>query len=292
MVLGNSNDDSWFRTSGWRKEQGQANSKSCEVHPERIGNVPNESRQWTVFEFADALEQGLSPGLTSTHMEPPTDSNAEQRLRVQRSPNTCEYTLTSEKGETILVARGNADGTRYEIFIARDGQPPKLLGPAFILQGNASREQWTLHAVRCDRCEAHGRRKCGTRELARMSHYCEMVGDGQALCIDLDIPDVREDGSLAVFCDVCGDSASSSEVRFLTTRRPKWNPKHKSLTLDFHGRCSLASAKNFMLEDPDNPGKVKLLFGKVGEQQFVLDYRHPLGTVQAFAAALSSSHWK
>jgi len=55
----------------------------------------------------------------------------------------------------------------------------------------------------------------------------------------------------------------------------------------------MASAKNFQLEVPDMPGKNKLLFGKVGDNQFVLDYRSPLGAVQAFAAALTAAvHWK
>ncbi|CAE7633291.1 TULP9 [Symbiodinium pilosum] len=78
----------------------------------------------------------------------------------------------------------------------------------------------------------------------------------------------------------------------LTTRRPRWNPRQKTLTLDFHGRCSLASAKNFQLEAEGDASRVVLLFGKVEKDRFVLDYGHPLGAVQAFAAALSASHWK
>jgi len=249
-VFESKNDDGWFSASGWRKGKEQSGSQGCHVHPEQVGNVPDEARQWTVFEFADALEQGLGPGLISAYVEPPKETGPEQHLRVQRSPNRSEYTLTTEKGETMLLARGNKDGTRFDLFIARDGEPPQLLGPAFTMEGNARRDQWSLHAVRCDRCEAQGKRKCGRRELAKMTHYCESVGDGQAFCMDMDIPDVGEDGCAAVFCDVCNDAASSSSSKYLTTRRPKWNPRHKSLTLDFHGRCTMSSAKNFMMEAP------------------------------------------
>jgi hypothetical protein len=71
----------------------------------------------------------------------------------------------------------------------------------------------------------------------------------------------------------------------------------KSLTLDFFGRCSKASPKNIQLQFPgaDQTGvsqeKVQLLFGKIDDNLFVLDYRQPLGMVQAFAAALSTKDW-
>jgi len=265
--------------------------QGCCVHPESpVGYVPAEPRQWRGFEFADDLEQGLGPGVTTTYLEPPSDRAAEQRLVVQRAQNRGNYMLMTEKDEILLVARCNAEGTRYDFFIARDSEPHTALGPAFVLQGNANRDQWTLVGVRCDRCERRGKRQCGTRHLARMSHYTEMVGEGQAFCMDVEVPDPGEEGEPAVLCDFCGDSEGG--MADLTTRRPKWNPRHKSLTLDFHGRCSLASAKNFQLEAREKPGKVRLLFGKIGTARFTLDYRHPLGMVQAFAAALTASHWK
>merc|ERR1719210_1048514 len=96
-------------------------------------------------------------------------------------------------------------------------------------------------------------------------------------------------GSSAVFCDVCGD-ASAVWAAAISSRRPKWNLKHKSLSLDFRGRATAASAKNFQLEN--SARAPVLLFGKVEEQKFVLDYSSPLGMVQAYASALSVSHWQ
>ena len=55
---------------------------------------------------------------------------------------------------------------------------------------------------------------------------------------------------------------------------------------------NLASAKNFQLEPVDKPDKIKLLFGKVGGNQFVLDFHRPLSMVQAFAAAVTTNVWK
>lgn len=123
-----------------------------------------------------------------------------------------------------------------------------------------------------------------------MSHYTEMVGDGNAFCMDVELPELRKDGQSHAVCSVCGKDDVGGCV--LSTRRPKWNSRQKTLTLDFRGRCSMASAKNFQLEAENDPSQVVLLFGKVGANKFVLDYGHPLGTVQAFAAALTATHWK
>merc|ERR1712217_324095 len=128
--------------------------------------------------------------------------------------------------------------------------------------------------------------------LARMTHYSEKTGDSIARCMDVQVPDVCHDGSLEVLCAVCGNSMSSANTRQLSTRRPQWSAKLKCMVLGFNKRVKVPSAKNFQLETVDEEhSEVKLLFGKVAEQKFVLDHQGPFGTVQAFAAALSASHW-
>mmetsp|Transcript_55884 Transcript_55884/g.149614 ORF Transcript_55884/g.149614 Transcript_55884/m.149614 type:complete len:292 (-) Transcript_55884:102-977(-) len=278
----------WFRSLGFMMKGKEDEGCVC---PEKVGDVPEEPRQRCCFDFADLLEEGLGPGPTSSYTEVPRPGQL-MSLFVQRVTQRNEYQLTDEDGRPLLVACSNPDGTEYEMFATSDNSPrSRSLGPSFILKSDPSREQWSLHSVRCEQCESRGKRQCGSRVLARLNHYCENVGEGQAFCMDLEVPKLGEDGTSAIFCPLCGD-ASEEDVVELTTRRPKWNLKHRSLTLDFNGRCSMASAKNFMLEDAGKPGgKYSFLFGKVKENQFVLDYRYPLGPVQAFAAALSASHW-
>mmetsp|Transcript_85441 Transcript_85441/g.169504 ORF Transcript_85441/g.169504 Transcript_85441/m.169504 type:complete len:279 (-) Transcript_85441:55-891(-) len=265
----------------------------CGMLPELAGHVPEEPRQWRCFEFAELMEQGEGPGLTSTHAEPPRDRYSDQRLLVQRSQNRMEFQLTTEKGLVLLVARSRNDGARFDFFVPTRVKNSKSLGgPAFVLEAKGScLDSWSLCSTRCEQCEARGTRKCGSQHLARMSHYSETVGEGEAFCMDLHIPELLEDGQPAVFCHVCNEVADWGTLQF-TTRRPKWNARQKSLTLDFRGRCACPSSKNFQLEAVDNPGKRRLLFGKAGPQTFVLDYSHPLSAVQAFAAGLSASHWK
>jgi len=67
--------------------------------------------------------------------------------------------------------------------------------------------------------------------------------------------------------------------------------------LNFQGRVTVASVKNFQLVAATEPAqsvsqsdqvKVILQFGKVGKDFFTMDYRYPLSAFQAFAICLSS----
>ena len=56
--------------------------------------------------------------------------------------------------------------------------------------------------------------------------------------------------------------------------------------LNFNGRVTVASVKNFQLVPPTNNNNVTVQFGKVGSDHFHLDYKAPLNAVQAFSLAL------
>jgi len=56
--------------------------------------------------------------------------------------------------------------------------------------------------------------------------------------------------------------------------------------LNFHGRVSIPSVKNFQLVSVDDPNHIICQFGKVAEERFNLDFKAPLNAFQAFALAL------
>ena len=57
--------------------------------------------------------------------------------------------------------------------------------------------------------------------------------------------------------------------------------------LNFNGRVTVPSVKNFQLVEQDDRDTVLMQFGKVGEDRFHMDFRAPLTAVQAFAIVLS-----
>ena len=81
----------------------------------------------------------------------------------------------------------------------------------------------------------------------------------------------------------------------LLNKPPKWNASKHAYMLDFHGRVTRASVKNFQLcdalKDP-NHDNVVLQHGRVASNKFTMDLRHPFSPLQAFAVCLSSLHAK
>jgi hypothetical protein len=75
----------------------------------------------------------------------------------------------------------------------------------------------------------------------------------------------------------------------LQNRPPWWNLELGAFVLNFGGRVSVASVKNFQLCDKNDQEHIMLQFGRIqGRHSFTMDYQHPLTAVQAFAIAISS----
>ncbi|XP_024526061.1 tubby-like F-box protein 3 isoform X1 [Selaginella moellendorffii] len=82
----------------------------------------------------------------------------------------------------------------------------------------------------------------------------------------------------------------------LKNKAPRWHDQLQCWCLNFRGRVTVASVKNFQLVAALEPGqqahadhdKVLLQFGKIGKDMFTMDYRYPLSAFQAFGICLSS----
>lgn len=89
---------------------------------------------------------------------------------------------------------------------------------------------------------------------------------------------------------------AGSGYSVLKNKAPRWNEHLQCWCLNFHGRVTVASVKNFQLAaivDQSQPGgkgdeETVLQFGKVGDDTFTMDYRKPLSAFQAFAICLTS----
>lgn len=119
--------------------------------------------------------------------------------------------------------------------------------------------------------------------------------------------------SSARFSEIGGprDDVEDSKTRplVLKNKPPRWHEQLQCWCLNFRGRVTVASVKNFQLiaaiqpaagagagvgaPTPSQPAppeldKIILQFGKVGKDMFTMDYRYPLSAFQAFAICLSS----
>ncbi|XP_028757243.1 tubby-like F-box protein 8 [Neltuma alba] len=113
------------------------------------------------------------------------------------------------------------------------------------------------------------------------------------------------------FSDIMGPGNEEEEGKerplVLKNKAPRWHEQLQCWCLNFRGRVTVASVKNFQLiaaTSPPAPGgptpaqpsqpsqsdhdKIILQFGKVGKDMFTMDYRYPLSAFQAFAICLTS----
>ncbi|KAL7199934.1 hypothetical protein ACSBR2_022111 [Camellia fascicularis] len=107
------------------------------------------------------------------------------------------------------------------------------------------------------------------------------------------------------------DEQGKMKPLILKNKAPRWHEQLQCWCLNFRGRVTVASVKNFQLiaatQPPPPPppssggapaasqpqtqsdhDKIILQFGKVGKDMFTMDYRYPLSAFQAFAICLSS----
>ena len=74
----------------------------------------------------------------------------------------------------------------------------------------------------------------------------------------------------------------------LHNKQPVWSDETQAYVLNFHGRVTQASVKNFQLVHQADEEYIVLQFGRISEDLFTLDYNFPLSALQAFCIALSS----
>uniref|UniRef100_A0A1I8BSL7 WD_REPEATS_REGION domain-containing protein n=1 Tax=Meloidogyne hapla TaxID=6305 RepID=A0A1I8BSL7_MELHA len=75
---------------------------------------------------------------------------------------------------------------------------------------------------------------------------------------------------------------SEPKMLVMTNKRPFWNEQSQ---LDFNGRVTQESAKNFQIEYQN---RQVLQFGRIENGAYTLDFREPFSAIQAFAIALAS----
>jgi hypothetical protein len=123
--------------------------------------------------------------------------------------------------------------------------------------------------------------------------------------------DASTEFSSSRFSDIVGSTREEEEngegkemPLVLRNKAPRWHEQLQCWCLNFRGRVTVASVKNFQLiaanqpaagaptpsqvAQPPDHDKIILQFGKVGKDMFTMDYRYPLSAFQAFAICLSS----
>ncbi|KAJ3116327.1 hypothetical protein HDU96_009887 [Phlyctochytrium bullatum] len=90
--------------------------------------------------------------------------------------------------------------------------------------------------------------------------------------------------------DIMADikSQNTETLMFLQNKPPRWNETTQSHCLNFGGRVTQPSIKNFQLILGKNDSYIVMQFGRCGPDYFTLDVCYPMTPMEAFAIALTT----
>ena len=74
----------------------------------------------------------------------------------------------------------------------------------------------------------------------------------------------------------------------LINKQQSYNRDLRSFALNFRGRVTQASVKNFQIVHEINTDYIVMQFGKVNKDVFTCDFSYPLCALQAFGIAITS----
>lgn len=136
------------------------------------------------------------------------------------------------------------------------------------------------------------------KDLGAVMYAANVLGSRGPRKMQVAIPSVDESGVAAMTrnssASIEGDiltrmrDRSLRDLAYLINKPPRWNEQVGAYVLNFNGRVTMASVKNFQLVDPDEQNAVVLQFGRVAKDEFTMDMQWPITPFQAFAVTLSS----
>ncbi|TVU20334.1 hypothetical protein EJB05_36539 [Eragrostis curvula] len=220
---------------------------------------------------------------------------------------------TKDKGKFLMAARRFRRGAHTEYIISLDADDLSQGSGAYV--GKLRSDFWgTNFKIYDSQAPYNGAKASSTRSIRRFGsrRISPQVSSG-----NFDVGQVsykynllKSRGPRRMLCTMECPSIqetweNSLNVKFLkrtgTTvlrnKAPRWHEHLQCWCLNFHGRVTVASVKNFQLVATTNPSHpdsvgddetVILQFGKVDSDIFTMDYRQPLSAFQAFAICLSS----
>ncbi|XP_069803805.1 tubby-related protein 3-like isoform X2 [Dendropsophus ebraccatus] len=196
--------------------------------------------------------------------------------RKRKKSKTSNYLISvdptdlSRGGESVIgKVRSNMLGTKFTVFdggVNPDKQP-------FVQERESLRQE--LVSV------SYETNVLGFRGPRKMSVIIPgMNQDGERVCMR---PRNEHETLLARF-----QNGNMENISVLYNKAPSWNEETQSYVLNFHGRVTQASVKNFQIINADDTENIVMQFGRVAEDVFTMDYGYPLCALQAFSICLSS----
>ncbi|KAL0962956.1 hypothetical protein UPYG_G00347680 [Umbra pygmaea] len=197
--------------------------------------------------------------------------------RKRKKSKTSNYLISvdatdlSREGESFMgKLRSNMMGTKFTVY---DNGTNPCKNPGALLEESNTRQEMAAICYETNVLGFKGPRKM-TVIIPGMNMNFERVPVR---------PNSEQESLLSKW-----QSHSLENLIELHNKAPVWNDDTQSYVLNFHGRVTQASVKNFQIVHDNDPDYIVMQFGRVAEDVFTLDYNYPMCALQAFAIGLSS----
>ncbi|XP_037703757.1 tubby-related protein 3 isoform X3 [Choloepus didactylus] len=280
---------------------------SSSPEEETEGNTDGENTLDTASkpDLQEILQKhGISGSLNFDEEE--TDGEEEERRKL-RSPSPNSETerpnsASSQKSTPIflLAGRKRKKSKTSNYLISTDPTDLSREGESYIgkLRSNLMGTKFTVydHGVSPTKAQGLVEKAQNRQELAAICYETNVLGFKGPRKMSVIIPGMNMNHERIPFRPRSDHESLISKWQNKTmenlielhNKAPVWNDDTQSYVLNFHGRVTQASVKNFQIVHENDPDYIVMQFGRVADDVFTLDYNYPLCALQAFAIGLSS----
>ncbi|KAI9203139.1 uncharacterized protein BJ171DRAFT_443703 [Polychytrium aggregatum] len=214
------------------------------------------------------------------------------KCRLYRKTNLLEkayptFYLHNETDDAFILAARKRKKSKYVNYLISTSPDDLSKDSKHYVAKLKANFQRTTFVLMDARGYQKGTENKGLKELACVNYSKsalprEMKVSIPSLTIDPETEDVSKD----ILADT--EAGNTSRLQFLRNKTPRWNEATQSHCLNFGGRVTMPSIKNFQLIRDGDDTNIIMQFGRCGPDNFTLDARYPLTVVEAFAIALTT----
>ncbi|KAI8825933.1 uncharacterized protein EV422DRAFT_503282 [Fimicolochytrium jonesii] len=262
--------------------------------------APAANATQTMCFGADAIGVATNPSIIGVKIFYRIPPEYILRCKLYRKKNLLDkahptFFLYNQADESFLLAarkRKKSKSVNYVISTSQLDMSKDSKHYVAKLKANFQRTNFLLHDARSYNPKSDNK---GFKELACFSYLTDQIPPQTKTVLPREmsiaipspkIPELSEHYSKDIMADV--KSQNTEKLCFLRNKPPRWNEATQSHCLNFGGRVTQPSIKNFQLIGPENENFVVMQFGRCGPDYFTLDARYPMTPLEAFAVALTT----
>ncbi|TNM89083.1 tubby-related protein 1-like [Takifugu flavidus] len=301
---------SMFQTSGEKDKEKKPKKKGKAEESEDSTSEKEDKAKKKKAKGKKKKERSPSPEIEFHNLEKfvmdPAPQGVTVKCRVTRDQRGMDKSLyplyylhlDNEKKTFLLAGRKRKKSATSNYLISIDATDLSRGGENFVgkLRSNLMGTKFTVFDNALNPERALPDMSNARQELAGIIYETNVLGMKGPRRMTVIIPGMNKDNERVPLrprneCDgllIRYQNRRMENLIELHNKTPVWNDETQSHVLNFNGRVTQASIKNFQIVHSKDLDYIVMQFGRIADDIFTLDYSYPMCAVQAFAIALSS----